>query len=349
MKLSIDELIAITGGNLAHRGSGDVQINGLAALDEAGPCDVSFLGNERYYKDYTETKAAAVLITDQVATEQGPDKSVALITVENPSMAFARVVNHFFVQGRKFTPGIEQGACVSGDATLDPEKVCVRSGAVIQAGAVIGEGTEVGPGTVVGYDVKIGKDCVLHANVCIRERCTVGDRVILQPGCVIGSDGYGYEFVNGRHEKVDQVGIVVIEDDVEIGANSTIDRARFGKTVIGEGTKVDNLVQIGHNVHTGKHCLVVAQSGLAGSCSLGDYVTLAAHVGVAGHIRIEDKATLTARTVAFKDLKGDTVYKGMPARPIQEEQKKLAHLSRLPKLSKQLKELARRVEDLESS
>ena len=348
MKLSIDELIAITGGNLAHPGLDDVQITGLAALDEAGRCDVSFLGNERYYKDYTETKAGAVLITDEVASEEGPEDSVALITVENPSMAFAKVVKHFFVHSRKFTPGIEEGAHVSKDVTLDPEKVCVRSGAVIQSGAVIGEGTEIGPGSVVGYDVNIGKDCVLHANVSIRERCHLGDRVILQPGCVIGSDGYGYEFVNGKHEKVDQVGIVVIENDVEIGANSTIDRARFGKTVIGEGTKVDNLVQIGHNVQTGKHCLVVAQSGLAGSCTLGDYVTLAAHVGVAGHIRIEDKATLTARTVAFKDLKGDMIYKGMPARPIQEEQKKLAHLSRLPKLSKQLKELARRVDELES-
>jgi UDP-3-O-[3-hydroxymyristoyl] glucosamine N-acyltransferase len=148
--------------------------------------------------------------------------------------------------------------------------------------------------------------------------------------------------------KVDQVGIVVLENDVEIGANTTIDRARFGKTVIGEGSKVDNLVQIAHNVRIGKHCLVVAQSGMAGSSSLGNYVTLAAQAGVGGHIKIHDRAVLTAKAAAFKDLKGDMVYKGMPARPIREEQKKLAHIARLPKLAQEVKNLRARLDQLES-
>jgi UDP-3-O-[3-hydroxymyristoyl] glucosamine N-acyltransferase len=158
------------------------------------------------------------------------------------------------------------------------------------AGAIIGDGTEVGPNAVIQEKVQIGKNCHVGANVSIRERCTLGDRVAIQPGVVIGSDGYGYEFSDGCHVKIEQVGIVEIHNDVEIGANTTIDRARFGKTVIGEGTKIDNLCQIAHNVIIGKHCLIVSQSGLAGSCRIGDYVTIAAQSGVAGHVVIGDKA-----------------------------------------------------------
>ncbi|MGB0776104.1 MAG: UDP-3-O-(3-hydroxymyristoyl)glucosamine N-acyltransferase, partial [Akkermansiaceae bacterium] len=186
----------------------------------------------------------------------------------------------------------------------------------------------------------------LHANATVRERCLIGSRVILQPGCVVGSDGYGYELVDGKHKKIDQVGIVVIEDDVEIGANTTIDRARFGKTLIGEGTKVDNLVQIAHNVRIGKHCLIVAQCGIAGSSQVGDYVTFAGQAGTTGHVKVEDKAVLTARSVAMKDLDGGQVYMGMPARPLRQEQKKLAALARLPKLMAEVKELKKRLDDL---
>jgi UDP-3-O-[3-hydroxymyristoyl] glucosamine N-acyltransferase len=177
------------------------------------------------------------------------------------------------------------------------------------------------------------------ANVSIRERCVLGDRVILQPGVVIGSDGYGYEFSGGCHVKIDQVGIVEIGDDVEIGANSTIDRARFGKTLIGEGTKIDNLVQIGHNVVIGKHCLIVAQTGISGSSQLGDYVTVAGQVGIAGHVTIGSKAVLSARTGATADLKGDQVYAGKPAQPIREEMKAQAQMRRLPKLIARVKAL----------
>ena len=277
-----------------------------------------------------------------------PDDVVALVEVENPSLAFAQVVKHFVSIARHFSPGIDPRAIVADNVTLDPSKVAIKAGAIIEAGAIIGEGTEVCAGAVVGANVQVGKDCLIHANVTIREQCVIGDRVILQPGCVIGSDGYGYELINGRHEKVDQVGIVVIEDNVEIGANTTIDRARFGKTVIGEGSKIDNLVQIAHNVRIGKHCLIVAQSGLAGSSSLGNYVTLAGQAGVGGHIKVHDQAVLTAKTVAFKDLKGGEVYMGMPARPLREEQKKLAHIARLPKLAQEVKNLRARLDQLES-
>jgi len=347
MKLTIDELIALTGGKLIRHGNAG-EISGMASLDEAGPDEVSFLGNDKYYQDYLKTTAALVLVAEGLQDQALPDASVGLVAVENPSLAFAKVVKHFFVNSAKFTAGIDPRACIAEGVKLNAEKVCVKAGAVIESGVRIGDGTEIGPGTVVGEGVVIGSDCLLHANTTVRERCIIGDRVILQPGCVIGSDGYGYELIDGKHEKVDQVGIVVLKNDVEIGANSTIDRARFGKTIIGEGTKIDNLVQIAHNVRIGKHCLVVAQSGLAGSSSLGDYVTLAAQAGVAGHIKVHDRAVLTAKAGALKDLKGDAVYKGTPARPLREEQKKLAYLARLPKLVKEIKELQRRFDELES-
>ena len=292
--------------------------------------------------------AGAVLIPAEASVGGSPDDVVALVEVENPSLAFAQVVKHFVSIARHFSPGVDSRAIVADGVTLDPSKVVVKAGAIIEAGAVIGEGTEVCAGAVVGANVQVGKNCLIHANATIREQCVIGDRVILQPGCVIGSDGYGYELIDGKHEKVDQVGIVILEDDVEIGANTTIDRARFGKTVIGEGSKIDNLVQIAHNVHIGKHCLIVAQSGMAGSSSLGNYVTLAAQAGVGGHIKIHDRAVLTAQTGALKDLKGDMVYKGMPARPLREEQKKLAHIARLPKLAQEVKNLRARLDQLES-
>jgi UDP-3-O-[3-hydroxymyristoyl] glucosamine N-acyltransferase len=347
MKLTLQELADLTGGKIIRSGAVS-EFSGMASLDEADQDEVSFLGNDKYHQDYLNTAAGAVLIPAEASAGASPDDAVALLEVGNPSLAFAQVVKHFVSIARHFSPGVDPRAIVADDVTLDPSKVAIKAGAIIEAGAVIGEGTEVCAGAVVGANVQVGKDCLIHANVTIREQCVIGDRVILQPGCVIGSDGYGYELINGRHEKVDQVGIVVIEDNVEIGANTTIDRARFGKTVIGEGSKIDNLVQIAHNVRIGKHCLIVAQSGLAGSSSLGNYVTLAGQAGVGGHIKVHDQAVLTAKTVAFKDLKGGEVYMGMPARPLREEQKKLAHIARLPKLSQEVKILRARLDQLES-
>jgi UDP-3-O-[3-hydroxymyristoyl] glucosamine N-acyltransferase len=347
MKLTLQELADLTGGKIIRSGAVS-EFTGMASLNEADQDEVSFLGNDKYHQDYLNTAAGVVLIPVEVSAGASPNDAVALLEVENPSLAFAQVVKHFVSIGRHFSPGVDCHAMVAESVTLDPSKVSIKAGAIIEAGAVIGDGTEVAAGAVVGANVQVGKDCLIHANATVREQCVIGDRVILQPGCVIGSDGYGYELIDGRHEKVDQVGIVVLEDDVEIGANTTIDRARFGKTVIGEGSKIDNLVQIAHNVRIGKHCLVVAQSGMAGSSSLGNYVTLAAQAGVAGHIKIHDRAILTAKTGALKDLKGDMVYKGTPARPLREEQKKIAHVARLPKLAQEVKNLRARLEQLES-
>ncbi len=333
--LTLSELARWVDGDIV-RGGLDLSLTGMAALDAAGSHDVSFLGNEKYHGQFLQTRAAAVIVSRGVT--DGP-QATALIAVDNPSLAFAVVVRHFAAAARQFAPGIHPQAFVDPSAVLDPAKVRVQAGAVVLAGAVVGDGSDLGPNSVVSEDAVIGKDCRIMANASIRERCVLGDRVILQPGAVIGSDGYGYEFHDGRHVKIDQVGIVEIGDDVEIGANTTIDRARFGKTLIGEGSKIDNLVQIGHNCVIGKYCLIISQTGISGSSHLGDYVTAAGQVGIAGHVTIGSKAVLSGRTGVTASLPGGEVYAGKPALPIREEMKLQALVRRLPKLVARVKAL----------
>lgn len=333
--LTLPELARWVDGDIV-RGGLDLPLTGMAALDMAGPHDVSFLGNEKYHAQFLETKAAAVIVPRGVT---GGPEGTALIAVDNPTLAFSVVVSHFADIARNFVPGIHPDASVDATAVLDPAKVLVHAGAVVMAGAQVGEGSELGPNSVIGADAVIGKDCHIMSNATVRERCVLGERVILQPGAVIGSDGYGYEFSGGRHVKIDQVGIVEIGDDVEVGANTSIDRARFGKTIIGEGTKIDNLVQIGHNCVIGKHCLIVALCGISGSTRLGDYVTLAGQAGTVGHITIGDKATVTGRAGVTTSLPGGEVYAGRPAKPFKEEMKLRAQVRRLPKLVERVKAL----------
>lgn len=333
--LTLSELARWVDGDII-RGGLDLSLAGMAALDAAGSQDVSFLGNEKYNCQFLQTKAAAVLVPRGVS--HGPP-GCALVAVENPSLAFAVVVRHFASAARNFLPGIHPRAFVDPSATLDPTKVRIGPGAVVLAGASIGDGSDIGPNCVISEEVVIGRDCHLMANCSVRERCILGDRVTLQPGAVVGSDGYGYEFSSGRHVKIDQVGIVEIGDDVEIGANSTIDRARFGKTFIGEGSKIDNLVQIGHNVVLGKHCLIVAQTGISGSTRLGDHVTAAGQVGIVGHVTIGAHSILSARTGVTTNLKGGEVYAGKPAQLMRDELRIQVLVRRLPRLMERMKAL----------
>jgi UDP-3-O-[3-hydroxymyristoyl] glucosamine N-acyltransferase len=333
--LTLSELAQWIDGDIV-RGGLDLSLTGMAALDAATPHDVSFLGNEKYHAQFLNTHAAAVIVPRGMT---GGPANTALIAVDNPSLAFAVVVRHFAAASRKFEPGIHPRAFVDPTAVLDAAQVRVQAGAVVMAGATIGDGSDIGPNAVIGDDAVVGRDCRILANVSLRERCILGDRVILQPGAVIGSDGYGYELSQGRHVKIDQVGIVEIGDDVEIGANTTIDRARFGKTLIGEGTKIDNLVQIGHNVVIGKHCLIVSQTGISGSSQLGDYVTVAGQVGIVGHVTVGSKAILSGRTGVTTSLPGDQVYAGKPALPMREEMKLQALVRRLPRLLDRIKAL----------
>lgn len=318
-----------------------VVFTGVNSLAEAVSGEVSFLGNPRYVSQLADTGASAVLVP---AGDYEVPEGCHLITVDDPSGAFSRVIGFFQKERREFRPGVSPAAHVAEDVIFDPVKVRIDPGAVIEEGCHIGDGTMVGAGCLIGRGVTIGNDCHLHPGAVVREGCRLGHRVILQPGAVVGSDGFGYRLVEGRHEKVPQVGVVEIEDDVEVGANSCIDRARFGKTVIGEGTKIDNLVQVAHNVTVGKHCLLVAQSGVAGSTSLGNYVTIAAQSGVAGHLRIGDQVVLAGKSGFLKDVQTPGVYLGMPARPIVEEQRKMASLARLPKLRSEFQLLKKKLE-----
>lgn len=345
MELTLSELAQLTGGNIV-RGKLDVFYRGISSLDLAGPEEVSFLGNAKYQAQFQSSKAGACLVP--IGEHTGPEE-MALIEVENPTHAFSAVIAHFSAAELQFEPGVRPGAMVDPSAQLNPEKVCIHPGAVIMAGAVIGDGCEIYPHAVIGRQATLGNDCLIYQNVSIRERCVLGDRVIVQPGAVIGSDGYGYQFVQGRHQKIPQVGIVEIHNDVEIGANTCIDRARFGKTIIGEGTKIDNLVQIGHNVQIGKHCIIIALSGVAGSSKLGNYVTCAAQVGIAGHFEIGDKAVLAARTGVTSDLEGGVTYLGNPAQPMKQELKIMALQRRLPKLFDEVKELKKQISAINES
>jgi UDP-3-O-[3-hydroxymyristoyl] glucosamine N-acyltransferase len=335
VRLTLSELAKLVDGDII-RGPSDRGFTGMMALDEAGPQDISFLGNEKYHTQFLTTQAGAVVVQ---RGETGGPEDVALVAVDNPTHAIGAVVKRFAAAAVPFIPGVHPHATVDPRAEFDPEKVSIGPGAVISAGVKIGDGTIIGPNSVLGDLVTVGRDCRIFANVTVRERCILGDRVALQPGAVIGADGFGYQFINGRHEKVDQVGIVVLGDDVEIGANTTVDRARFGKTSVGKGTKIDNLVQIGHNTVIGEHCLIAALSGISGSTRIGNYVTIGGQVGTTGHVSIGDKSVLAARTGVTHNLEGGQVYMGKPPLPIKEQLKLDVYVRRLPKMAAQIKEL----------
>jgi UDP-3-O-[3-hydroxymyristoyl] glucosamine N-acyltransferase len=336
MKLS--ELAALIGAELPSGIPVDSEITGVASLQEARAGEVTFFGNPRYLSQLRESRATAVLVPKDFSEEI----PAALLRVENPSASFAAVVAAFAPPEITPARGVHPTAFVDPTARLG-EGISVGPNSVVEAGASVGDGTVIGAGVLVGPEVRIGKDCSLHQGVVIRERCIMGDRVILQPGAVIGSCGFGYEFQGGRHVKIPQTGIVEIENDVEIGANTTIDRARFGRTVIGEGSKIDNLVQIAHNVQVGPHTIICAQVGIAGSTRIGAYVTLAGQVGLAGHIEIGDKAVIGAQSGLSKNVPAGSMVIGAPAKPMKEWKQSNFHISQLGKLYERVKELEKLV------
>lgn len=344
MKLALDAIASLTGGNLIS-GDPSKQIFGVAALSDATSEDASFLGNEKYFPDFLNTSAGLVLVPPGLPKVP---EGVALIEVANPSMAFNELVKFFLSSSAAFTPGIHPTAVIDPTATLNADKVRIGAHTCIGAHAVIGDGCDISNGCDIGDGVIMGENCKLHANVVIRERCKLGNRVVIQPGAVIGSDGFGFLLnEQGKYVGIDQVGIVELGDDVDVGANTTIDRARFGRTIIGEDTKIDNLVQIGHNVVVGKHCVIVSQSGIAGSTKVGDYVTIAAQSGIAGHLKIGDKAVLAAKTGVNTDLEGGATYWGTPVAPFKEACKQYAAIRKLPELIKELNAIKRMFKDSE--
>lgn len=311
-----------------------IEISGPASLIEAGPGDIAFFGNAKYLPALRSTQASAVLVPHGFGEEVPP----ARIWVDDPSAAFALVLERFAPPAVSYPPGVHPSTIVDPDAEID-SSAHVGAGAIIEMGARIGAHSVVGAQCFVGRQAVLGTNCFLHPQVTIRERCKLGDRVQIQSGAVIGSDGFGYELKAGRHVKIPQTGIVQIDDDVEIGANTTIDRARFGRTWIQTGTKIDNLVQIAHNVRIGAHSIICSQVGISGSTRVGSYVTLAGQAGIVGHIEIGDQAIVAAQTGLSRNLKARDIVCGSPARPIQDWKEQAAMINRLGKLYERVKKL----------
>lgn len=328
----MDQLVVLVQGRILFRPNGGDyprSITGFATLAEAGAGDVSFFGNERYLADFRKTQASAVLVPRDFS---GEISGVTMVAVDNPSVAFGLVVERFCPPKRPFVPGIHPTAVIDASVEMNPEKVCIGPFVVLEAGVKIGDGTGIGPGCFVGEGTKIGRDCQLHARVTVYHHCEIGDRVGLHSGVVLGADGFGYEYVDGRHRKIDQVGIVRVEDDVEIGANTTVDRARFGRTWIKEGAKIDNQVQIAHNCVIGRHAIVISQAGIAGSTRVGDYAVIAAQAGVAGHLEIGPQVVVAAQSGVTKSLLSKGQYMGFPATPVAEMRRQYVHLRKIGNL-----------------
>lgn len=334
-QLTLQQIADLTNGTILS-GEPTEEFTGLNALADARSTDVSFLGNQKYLPAFEQTEAGCVLVASVLPS---PASKPAQVQVANPTMAFGAIIEHFKKSKARRAPGAHPRSIVDPSAQIDLDTCTVGPGAVIETDVKIGHSTIIGAGAVISEGCRIGADCHIHANVTLTEDIIIGDRVTIHPGTVIGSDGFGYELIDGALQKVDQLGTVVIEDDVEIGSNVTIDRARFGETLIGEGTKIDNLVQIAHNVKTGKHCIIVAQAGIAGSTHLGNYVTVAAQAGVAGHLKLNDGFQLSAQSGLTKDGPAGQAFMGKPARPMRQALKTDGQVARLPKLIERVKRL----------
>jgi UDP-3-O-[3-hydroxymyristoyl] glucosamine N-acyltransferase len=335
MTFSLGDIATSFGGELA--GDPTLQITGAASLSEATPGEISFFTNRKYIGLLRKTRASAIFVP--------PDFSepidAAQIRVSNPTKAFEQVVLKFAPQPITFMPGIHPSAAVDPNAQLG-KRVSIQPLAVIEAGAKIEDDTIIGAGSYVGHETVIGSACHIYPSVTIRERSRIGSRVIIHSGAVIGADGFGFEMVDGRHQKIQQLGIVQIDDDVEIGANTTIDRARFGRTWIQQGVKIDNLVQIAHNVVIGKNSVIVAQTGISGSTRVGDRVIMAGQVGISGHLQIADGTIIAAKSGVAKSLPGG-VWFGYPAVPMDEAKQQIAWVHRLGKLFARVKEVEKKL------
>jgi UDP-3-O-[3-hydroxymyristoyl] glucosamine N-acyltransferase len=332
---TLQELAAMSGGKLV--GDPALKITGAASLGEAVPGEITFYSDPRYGPLLRKTRASAVFVPPDFAGSIAP----AQIRVCHPNKAFEQVVLRFAPKPVTFTPGIHATAVIDPTAKMG-KRVSIQPYAVIEGGARIGDDTVIGAGSYIGHETVIGAACLIYPRVTIRERSRIGSRVIIHSGAVIGADGFGFEMVDGRQEKIQQLGIVQIDDDVEIGANTTVDRARFGRTWIQQGVKIDNLVQVAHNVVIGKHSVVAAQTGISGSTRVGEHVQMAGQVGIVGHVEIADGTRIAAQSGVSKSIPGGTWF-GYPAMPMPEARRQIAWVRRLGKLFARVKEIEKKL------
>lgn len=337
--LTLKEINNLVGGEL--EGDGAVIIKGASGIKEAREGDITFLANPKYETLINTSKASAIITSKLM--RKGTSKPI--IRVDNPSLAFSKLISFMFQAERRLPKGIHPTAILGKAAHLGKD-VSLGPYVVVEDEVEIKDNTTICAGAFVGHGTRVGADTLIYPNVTIREETIIGDRVIIHSGTVIGSDGFGFEEVNGAHQKIPQIGIVVIEDDVEIGACVTIDRARFEKTVIGRGTKIDNLVQIAHNVIIGENSIIIAQAGISGSSKVGKNVIIAGQSGIVGHIELGDNAIVGAQAGVTKSVPKNTFVVGSPAKPHNISKKIFAGWAKLPGLVKEVAELKERVDKI---
>jgi len=313
-------------------GDEDVLISGVSGLKDAKQGDITFFHDPKLESLVKQTKASAIIVPPDFRIPI----SIPLLVAKNPSFVFNKLVSLFCPKEITSNKGIHPTAIIGKDVILG-KQVNIGPYVVIEDGVKIGDRTTICTGVVIYYGSSIGSDTIIHSGVAIRENTKIGNRVIIHNGTVIGSDGFGYDTIDGKHYKIPQIGYVVIEDEVEIGANVTIDRARLDKTVIGKGTKIDNLVHIAHNVTIGQNCLILAGVGIGGSTNIGNNVTLAGQVGVVGHITIGDNVIAGGQSGITKSIPANTFVSGYPAQPHNIARRINAYIQKLPQLHNEIK------------
>ncbi|MBI2871491.1 MAG: UDP-3-O-(3-hydroxymyristoyl)glucosamine N-acyltransferase [Candidatus Omnitrophica bacterium] len=340
MKKTLSELARIVGGRVD--GDPNTVITGVSGIKEASEGDITFLANPKYVPLADTTQASAIIVSEDLE----PIPNHSLIRAENPSLAFARIVT-LLAPNETVTPKGIHSTAVLGQHVKLGKNVAMQPYVVVDDYAEIADDVILYAGVYVGHHTKIGKATVIYPNVSIREYVEIGARVIIHSGSVIGSDGFGFATVKGVHHKIPQIGNVVLSDDVEIGSNVTIDRARFGTTFIGRGTKIDNLVQIAHNVTIGEHSIIVAQCGISGSTTVGNGVVMAGQAGIVGHITIGDNVTIAAQSGVTKSVPDNACVLGQPAKPFNRAKRIFACMAKLPEMFKSFSTLEDKVARLE--
>ena len=339
MGKTVKQLAVLVGGKVI--GDEDLVISGVSGIKEAKAGEITFVANRKYYCLMDKTQASAILAPPEIKTGRR-----TLISVDNPSLAFARIVSLFGPETVKFPPGIHPTAIV-GEGVVLGKDVSVQPYVVIENYARIGDRTVLGAGVYIGHYTSIGDDCLVFPRVSIRERVEIGNRVIIHGGTVIGGDGFGFATVSGIHQKIPQIGTVRIEDDVEIGSCVIIDRARFDATLIKRGVKIDNLVQVAHNVTIGEHTIVVAQVGISGSATIGKNVIIAGQAGIIGHVEVGDNVIIAGKSGVTKNIPAGKKVSGFPAREHTQDMKIQAYLHKQPELWEKVLEMEARLTKLE--